>query len=232
MSRSLAAIRSAYIWQKRAQLGSKVLVRVLDTLLQVDRDRVRLDTSSGHDSIEIVEAVCTVNGQDFDMTDVLDDMWAYGDGRRIDVPIYVALTSVGCENDQDKNTAVTTRIRYRGHSNISKRYGSQTFSARYSCKSSETLRFPPYAASESIRRGLGVPRILRCNFVDENGSMLYGPEARESSGLRRNFYDDVDDDPCLQKNAVTFFDLSSRFRERKQLVITTSKANSKILCNS
>ncbi|CAN0476334.1 unnamed protein product [Ectocarpus sp. 12 AP-2014] len=227
------ALRSAYIWDKRSRMGDGVLVGVLDTLLQVDADQARVHTSSGHASIEILEAVATVHHQrDYDITDVLGGMWADGDGLRMDVPVDVALGGVRCENDSAEDIDVTTRIRYRGHSNKSKRYPAETFSARYTCKGSRTFRFPPYASSESIRRGLGVPRILRCNFVQENGKMLLGPEATESAGLRRNYYEDIEDDPCLLKNVVTFFEPSTRSQEQEQLVVTTSKSNSKIFCNS
>ncbi|AAK14501.1 EsV-1-78 [Ectocarpus siliculosus virus 1] len=225
------ATRSAYIWDKRGRMGNGVLVGVFDALLQVDADQTRVHTSSGHASIEILEAVATVHQKDCDITNVLDRMWADGDGLRMNVPIKVALGGVRCENDSAEDMDVTVRIRYRGHSNQSKRYPAETFSARYTCKGSQTFRFPPYASSESIRRGLGTPRILRCNFVEENGKMLLGPEATESSGLRRNYYADVEDDPCLLKNVVTFFKPSTRFQEQEQLVVTTSKSNLKIFCN-
>ncbi|CAM9103923.1 unnamed protein product [Ectocarpus sp. 12 AP-2014] len=230
--RYLVALRSTYIWEKRGLLGSSsFFVRVLDTLLNVDADQARLDTSTGHASIEILHAVGTVNGRDYDITKILADRWAVGDGMRIDVPVDATLLCVGCENDSGQDLDVTTRVRYRGHGNRAKRYPSETFSARYVCKDSHTFRFPPYASSESVRRGLGVQRILRCNFSAENGKLLYGPEARESSGLRRNFYEDVQDDPHLGKNVVTFFEPSARSGEGTQLVVTTSKANSKIFCN-
>lgn len=229
--RYIIAIRSAYMWDKRGRMGNGVLVGVFDTLLRVDEDQARLHTSSGHASIVILHAVATVHHRDYDITNVLGGMWADGDGLRMDVPIHVALGDVRCENDSAKDIDVTTRIRYRGHSNKSKRYPAETFSARYTCKRSQTFRFPPYASSESIRRGLGVPRILRCNYEKENGKMLLGPEATESAGLRRNYYENVEDDPCLLKNVVTFFKPSTRFQEQEKLVVTTSKSNSKIFCN-
>lgn len=223
------ATRSAYIWDTRGRLGNGLLVGVLDTLLRVDADQTRVNTSSGHASIEILEAVATTGHQgDCDITNVLRGMWADGDGLRMDVPIKaVAPVAPVALKDMD----VTVRIRYRGHSNKSKRYPAETFSARYTCNGSQTFRFPPYASSESIRRGLGAPRIVRCNFVGENGKILLGPEATESAGLRRNYYENVEDDPCLVKNVVTFFEPSRRFQEEEQLVVTTSKSNSKIFCN-
>lgn len=228
-TRYMAALRSRYIWEKRARFCSRIFVHIFDTLLRVDADQAHLDTSSGHASVEILTAISTLCGKDYDITDVFNYMWSCGNGIRIDVFIKDALNSLGCENDSDKD--VTTRIRYRGHSNISKWYPSETFSARYTCKVTQAFRFPPYASSESVRRGLSVPRIVRCNFVEDNGKLMYGPEARESSGLRRNFYDDIDDDPSLEKNVITFFDTPHRFQEKKKLVVTTSKSNTKIFCN-
>ncbi|CAM9092297.1 unnamed protein product [Ectocarpus sp. 12 AP-2014] len=233
------AVRSSYIWDKRGAMSSPfwgVARRVLDAFFRVDAKQLHLDTSYGHDSIGIIAAISTVNGQDYDVTTVLDEMWADGDGLRINVPVDVALKRVGCLHDSVAEINVTTRIRYRGHSNIRKRYGAQTFSARYACNESSSqttvFRFPPYSSSQSIQRGLGTaPRVVRCNFVEENGTMLYGTEARESAGLHRNFYEDVDDDPCLVKKVVTFFHPSARFQERKEVVVSTSKSNVKIHCN-
>lgn len=219
--------RSAYMWDTRSRLGNGLLVSVLDTLLRVDADQTRVNTSSGHASIEILEAVATTGQQeDCDVTNTLGAMWADGDGLRMDVPInsLVAPVALG-------DMVATVRIRYRGHSNKSKRYPAETFSARYMCKGSQTFRFPPYASSESIRRGLGAPRIVRCNFVGGNGKILLGPEATESAGLRRNYYDNVHDDQCIVKQVITFFEPSTRFQEQEQLVVTTSKSNSKIFCN-
>ena len=220
------ATRSAYVWDTRGRLGNGVVVGVLDTLLRVDADQTRVDTSSGHASIEILQAVASVRQEDCDVTNVLSDMWADGDGLRMEVPIEVALDGVR------EDVEVTVRIRYRGHGNKCKRYPAETFSARYTCKGSQTFRFPPYASSESIRRGLGTPRIIRCNFAEDNGKLLLGREATESAGLRRNFYENVQDDPCLLRNVVTFFEPSARFQEHQPLVVTTSKSNLKIFCNS
>lgn len=207
------------------------VVAVLDALMRIDDDQARLDTSSGQASIQVLTAVSTVNGvRDYEVSNVIRDMWAKGDGMRIDVPINAILECLGVE-DLEHDTTVVTRVKYRGHSNAKKRYSSETFSARYEAKLSQVFRFPPYPSSEKIRRGFGVARILRANFVGDNGALLYGPEAKESSGLRRNYYADVHDDECLAKNIVTFFDASTRFQERKQIVVTTSKPDCKFICN-
>ena len=231
VSRFTAALRGAYVWEKRRQLcsggaGRRVLARILDLFLGIDPKQARLDTSGGHESILILKAIATVEGRDYDITSVLDFLWSCGDGLRIDVPADVALGStIGCRKD----SRVTTRVAYRGHSNVAKRYSAQTFSARYECKTTDVFRFPPYASSEGIRRGLNVPRVLRTNFVGQNGRLLHGPEAGESSGLRRNFYADVDDDPSLQKNSISFFESHARPQETMALVVTTSQ--SKVFCN-
>lgn len=152
----------------------------------------------------MLTAISTVNnGPDYDITSVLGDMWAVGDGLRIVIPINVVLECLGAR-DLDHDSIMVTRIKYRGHSNANKRYRSETFSVRYACELSQVFRFPPYASSEKVRRGLGVPRIIRASFIEDNGKMLYGPEAKESSGLLRDYYATVDDDPCLQKNVVAF----------------------------
>lgn len=229
-TRYLAARRSAYIWDKRLHL-SKPIAKVLDTLLRVDRKLAQLDTSSGNASVQVLTAISTVNRRsEYDVTTILQAMWASGNGVRLEVPINVVLECLGLR-DLDHDSTVVTRVRYRGHSNAEKRISSETFCAKYVCQLSQVFRFPPFASSEQVQRGLGIPRIIRANFVEENGTMLYGLEAKESSGLRRDFYANVDDDPCLEKNAVIFLDKNHRFKERKQIVVTTSKSNSKILCN-
>ncbi|CAM9100333.1 unnamed protein product [Sphacelaria rigidula] len=230
VARCMMALRLAYMWDKRTRLV-RPLVYVLDTLLKINKEQVLLDTSSGHESIIIRRAIATVSGRDYDVTRVLKDMWTYGDGLRIDVPTNVVLECLNLEG-RDHDADVVMRIRYSGHSNIPKRYSSETFSVRNECILSRVYLFPPYASSDEIKRGLGVARIIRANFVEDNGKMLYGQESKQSSGLRRNFYVDVEDDPCLAKKVVTFFDPSARYQEQKQIVVTRSKSNSKIFCNS
>lgn len=218
LSTHFAATRSSYIWKKR-QTFSDPLVTVLDTLLKVDGAQASLDTSAaGHDSITILSAISTVEDQDCDITKLLGRLWASGNGFRVIIP----MNEVSLADD------VTIRIVYRGHSNVLKRYPSQIFSARYAGKSSQTFLFPPYSSSESIKRGIGFPRVL-CASFEESGQTVHAPEVKLSSGLRRTFYTDVDDDPCLQKNVITFSDASLRACEMKEILVTTSKSN--ITCN-
>lgn len=232
-TRYAAALRSAYVWEKRARVPTP-LVKVLDALLRVDAERAHQDTSAGHASIQILQAVSTVIGgdnvTDHDITAILSEIWAFGDGVRIETPINLLLELLRLK-DQDHEATVVTRIRYRGHSNVIKRYPSEVFTARYKCKLSQAFRFPPYASTTAVRRGLSVPRIIRANFVEDNGRMLYGPEAKESAGLRRDFYASVEDDPCLEKNVLTFLDPLGRYQEKMPIVVTTSKSNTKIFCN-
>lgn len=238
-TRYAAALRSAYVWEKRTKMPTP-LVKVLDAFLRVDAQRANQDTSAGHASIQILQAVSTVIGgdndhsnvthKDHDITTILAEMWAIGDGVRIETPINVVLELLRLR-DLDHEATVVTRVRYRGHSNTAKMYPSEVFTARYTCKLSQVFRFPPYASTTAVQRGLSVPRIIRANFVKENGRMLYGPEAKESAGLRRDFYAGVDDDPCLEKHVVTFIDPLGRFQEKMPIVVTTSKSNTNISCN-
>jgi len=228
--RYMAALRSTYIWDTRMRLP-RPLATLFDVLLRVDAELARLNSSDKHASVRVLTAISTVNsGKDYDVTRIIQDMWAFGDGKRLEIPINVVLECLGLR-DLDHDSTVVTRIRYQGHSNPQKRFSAETFCARYACKLSQLFRFPPFASSEQVRRGLGVPRIIRSNFVGENGTMLYGPEPKESSGLRRDYYASVDDDPCLEKNIVVFIDPNYRYREKKEIVVTTSKANSKFYCN-
>lgn len=227
--RYLAARRSTYIWDTRKRLWQP-LASVCDTLLKVDADQALINTSSGQASIRIAQAVSTVGGCDHDTTHILQSMWDHGDGVRIVVPVNVVIECLEMK-DLDYNTEVVTRIRYTGHSNKHKRYPAETFSAKYVCQLSEIFRFPPYPSSEAVRRGLGRPRVIRANYAENNGKMLFGHEATESSGLRHDFYASVHDDPCLKKNVVTFFHPGSRYQEKQKIVVTTSKLDGKITCN-
>lgn len=237
VARSVMEFRSSYIWDKRRRLP-RLVTNVMDTLLRVDRERVLLETADGHASICIYEAISSAGGRDYDVTKILRDMWARGDGKRIEVPVGLALQcntpgcTPGCPPTVSDDTHVVTRVRYRGHSNVTKRYTSETFSARYSCKFGQAFKFPPYDSSETIRRGLGIPRILRAATMEkDNERPLFGPEVTQASGLRRNFYEDVTDDPFLQKHVVSFFQERDRHRELEAISVTTSQSSSKVLCN-
>ncbi len=227
VARYLGAIRSGYIWETRRSLPC-VLSKILDFVFVVDAQEARVDTSHGHASIQLLTAILTVHGCDYDVSEVINDMWTYGNGLRIQVPVNVVLEYL-CFKSLDDGTNVVIRVAYRGHGNKKRKYSAEIFSARYACKVSEVFRFPPYASSEEVKRGLGAPRIIRANFQRENERMLYGPESAQSAGLRRNFYEDVTDDHCLEKKVVTFFKPFARFQERQKIVVTTTKSN--ILCN-
>jgi len=164
--------------------------RVLDWGMVVDASEAKLCVSSGHDS----------NGDSvvFNLSRCL----SYED------------VIVGRYSD------ITLRIKYSGHSNKKKKTPPQTFSVRYSGNCMNISHFPPYPASESIKKGLGTVKIVKAKREDGNCCLQ---EARESSGLHGKFYNDIDTEDAMVKNSVTFFEESDRIHEDLKIEVTTSK---------
>ena len=215
--RFIESSRSTYVWETRA-MSPAFVRRVLDWGMVVDASEAKLCVSSGHDSIRIDEAIASYEGEDYDVKDMLEMMWICGNGDS------VVFNLSRCLSYEDvivgRYSDITLRIKYSGHSNKKKKTPPQTFSVRYSGNCMNISHFPPYPASESIKKGLGTVKIVKAKREDGNCCLQ---EARESSGLHGKFYNDIDTEDAMVKNSVTFFEESDRIHEDLKIEVTTSK---------
>jgi len=209
--------RSGYIWERRA-VYPELVRRIFDWGMMVDASEASLCVSSGHGSIRIDEAIASYEGEDYDVKDMFEMMWVCGNGDR------VVFNLSRCLSYEDvifgRYSDISLRVRYSGHSNRKKKTPSQTFSVRYTGNSMDVSHFPPYPASESIKKGLGVVKIVKARRDDGNCCLR---EARESSGLHGKFYNDLDTEDAMVKNSVTFLEEADRIHEDLKIEVTTSK---------
>jgi hypothetical protein len=215
--RYLHSLRSNYIWGSRIKYP-RVLQRIADRAMMVDPSSATLGVSSAHRSIRVDQAIATYEGTDYDVRDMFEMMWACGDGESITFNLSRVL---GYEDVVFKQGAsITIRVRYSGHSHREKRTPPQTYSVRYSGLVSDTGHFPPYPASEPVKKGLGVVKIVGAERSDRSSCLK---EARESGGLHGKFYRDTTVPDSLARDVVTFMDESDRIHEDLSIKVVTSK---------
>lgn len=88
-------------------------------------------------------------------------------------------------------------VRYRGHSNPSKKIPAKDYFVRYDLGAGEVAQFPPYGVWERQQKGFGVRKIKRavaesCNNLDVTA------QAQACAGPRRNFYVDCEDQAVVK----------------------------------
>eukprot|EP00903_Cladosiphon_okamuranus_P017770 g16358.t1 len=88
-------------------------------------------------------------------------------------------------------------VKYRGHSNPSKKIPAKDYFVRYNLCSGQVAQFPPYGALERQQKGFGVRKIksavvVGCNNLDVTA------QARACAGPRRNFYADCEDQAVVK----------------------------------
>lgn len=215
--RILQRARTTYVWEKRSHLP-KLGRAFVDKCLSIDSRQADLCVSDGVGSIQMNEAVATHEGVDYDVVDMMDMIWILGDGESTEFNLQRVL---GYENVLVKSESeITLRVSYTGHRNTKKKSPPQTYSVRYNGGASDVARFPPYPASEGVKKGLGVVKITGAKRHDDVCCLL---EARESAGLHGKFYIDVKDTETLVPGVVNFLGESQRIHEDLQIKIDTSK---------
>lgn len=216
-------IRSDYTWDTRRRYRD-CTKRVVDCLMGVSNFELELNTSTGAQSIYVDKAVATYEGVNVDVTDTMDAIWMCSDGLQANFPLSLVLRyTSGVATSDDE--VVRLRVRYMGHSDVSKRIPFQTYTVTYSGRSSDVTMFPPYPSDLVLKKGLGVPKIH--SAVSGTGKNCL-TEALESAGLRCKFYKDVKD-PIVQKDVVSFLDESDEIQENFPVRVETSKGAVK--CN-
>lgn len=78
---------------------------------------------------------------------------------------------------------------YLGHADPSKRIPAQEFGVKYVAKALEGITFPPYKATEKIKKGFKANKVVHARTFHEKHLT---PLARKYAGLRANFYQDVE----------------------------------------
>ena len=150
-------IKSEYIWKKR-QTFYPFVKKVFDFAMRVDPIDAELNVSTGKESIHISKAFVTHKGCEYDVLNVMKNIWDKSDGIQTMFFLQKILSSY--ELFVDNESEMSLIVYYSGHSNKAKRTGYGSFSVKYCGLSSDTVVFPPYASSAFAKTGLGSVRIL------------------------------------------------------------------------
>lgn len=213
----IVKLKSSYVWVHRSNVPFFIRVYI-DKMLKINMADLKINNGDLHESIVIEKATATHNDVTYDVTDMMGMLWACSNGEQMvflmqKVFGYHELVFIGEED------VVTLRVRYAGHSNKEKHIPYQVFTVQYNALGLKPISFPPYPSSSSVKKGLGVTKILSASVAGK-GSCL--KEAKESSGLFGKFYADVVDD-TIKKNTVTFINEDLTILEDLPIVVNTSK---------
>lgn len=80
-------------------------------------------------------------------------------------------------------------VMYLGHADPSKRIPAQEFGVKYVAKALDGISFPPYKATEKIKKGFKASKVIHARTFHEKNLT---PLAKKYAGLRANFYQDVE----------------------------------------
>jgi hypothetical protein len=215
-------IKSDYIWKKR-QTFYPFVKKVFDVAMRVDPIDAELNVSTGKESIHISEAFVTHKGCDYDVLDVMKNMWNKSDGIQTTFFLQKILSSY--EIFVDNESEISLIVYYSGHSNKTKRTGFGSFSVQYCGLSNDTVVFPPYESSACAKTGLGSVRILSASTESGHDCTK---SAKTSAGLKGSFYRELKIG-TIQKNVVTIMENPTPVHSSPLVNVFTSKGI--VLCN-
>lgn len=215
-------VKSDYVWENRSKY-STITRTILDYVMGINTHRAYMDVSTGKDSISIINAYVIYNGTQYDALDMLDFLWSSGDGIQITCFLQKLLGFYKVFVDIDSK--ITLVVKYAGHSNKMKRIESGSYTVKYCGFSNESISFPPYPSTDSVKKGLGKVRVIDAKLEDGTSCT---ENARESAGVNGVFYRDLASN-IIQKNVVTLMNDDYFICEGDVVTVVTSKGT--VICN-
>jgi len=179
-----------YKWKYRKYLPS-YLMKLSDKILSIETQSATVNCPRDiTESVTITEAILTKHDMCIDVTNDMSE-WTKQIDKSGYITIYMdELVPISFQNTSD-NSLWELEVSYLGHSDPIKKIEAQQFCVKYECHGGDNgIVFPPYSASEKIKKGLGLPKITKA--MNEQGNML--SEAYRYAGLRKNFYKDCEND--------------------------------------
>ena len=111
----------------------------------------------------------------------------------------------------NKNIRWQLEVFYLGHADPERKIKAEEFAVKYECETHfKGILFPPYSASEKIKKGLGTPRITKA----ENQFSDMVVEANKYAGLKKDFYEGCEELGVIKSYIgspyVTYVEVSGR----------------------
>jgi hypothetical protein len=222
-----SSLRSEYRWRLRMNTP-KLLRPVGDWVFNLRPHYASVDCPRNvAESILILNARLTIEGETIEVAGKIqkkfrEDTSGYGHGST-KVALYVTDLLDDVRNLSDLGTW-SLEIIYVGHADPRRLIPAAEFGVKYVASISSAILFPPYEATEKIRKGLGSTRIIHARtFHEWNLTSL----ATKYAGLRVNFYEDVQDSQ-VQKFYIdhqeTHVLLSKKGAEPTTIIVSKKKS--------
>lgn len=186
-------MRSTYRWKARRSVP-RLLRRPIDYIFNLNSQLATLDCPA-----DLRESICVTRamlGRSDMCVDVTQDM-----NRLLDNMNDIGWVCVHMEDVlpipfiKEEVLEWSLEVTYIGHANPKKRVPAAQFCVKYAAHPVDGVPFPPYPASENIKKGFGAPRVVSArSFYDED----LVDDAKIYAGLHANFYEDTVEQSILK----------------------------------
>lgn len=185
--------RSKYRWRLRLKtpnFARPTLDWVLNLSATASVDSPRNIT----ESLEVVSATLRREDMCVDVRSRVEECLKKGLGDTGKVALHMddLVPSTGSMSSQELSLSSewSLEVLYLGHADPSKKIPAEEFGVKYTAKAQAFILFPPYKATEKIKRGFTSNKVLHARTFHEKNLT---PLAKKYAGLNANFYKDVVD---------------------------------------
>ena len=182
--------RSKYRW--RLRLKTPDFARpTLDWVLNLSATANVDSPRNVAESLEVVSATLRRKDMCVDVRHKVEECLKNGLGDTGKVALHMdeLVPSTG-NQELSLSSEWSLEVLYLGHADPSKRIPAEEFGVKYTAKAKAFILFPPYKATEKIKRGFTSNKVLHARTFHEKNLT---PLAKKYAGLNANFYKDVVD---------------------------------------
>lgn len=188
-----SSVVSAYRWRYRKSTPYTFLP-LIDNLLHVDPFYATVNCPAVvSESVKIIEATLTRKEMCIQVTEEFRySMNRIGEEGTVKIYMNDLLPNILRHMKSTSDSSQWgVEVTYLGHADPSKKISAEEFSVKYECDNpvSDAIIFPPYSALEKIKKGLGLPKVVRA-VDDYNQDMTI--EVAAFAGLKTDFYEGCD----------------------------------------
>ena len=203
--------RSKYRW--RLRLKTPNFARpTLDWVFKLSSSASVDSPRSVAESLEVVSATLRREEMCVDVRSLVEECFKKGLSETGKVAIHMDELVPSKNQELGAASEWSLEVIYVGHADSSKRIPAEEFGVKYTAKSQAFILFPPYRATEKIKKGLTANKVLHARSFHEKNLT---PLAKKYAGLNANFYKDVND-PHIHKFHVDHPEMHVLVSERGQ----------------
>lgn len=183
--------RSKYRW--RLRLKTPNFARpTLDWVLNLSATASVDSPRNVAESLKVVSATLRREDMCVDVRHKVEEFVEKGlaDTGKVALHMDELVPSAGRNQEPSLSSEWSLEVLYLGHADPSKRIPAEEFGVKYTAKAKAFILFPPYKATEKIKRGFTSNKVLHARTFHEKNLT---PLAKIYAGLKANFYKDVVD---------------------------------------